>query len=104
MTDSYDCILTLALPADLEEEVLDHLSAHAQWVQGFSVMHAEGFGKGTQLKSTIEQVRGRSRRRLVQILICSDHVDALVASLRESFRTPDVAWWTAPVSGFGRFS
>jgi hypothetical protein len=104
MTDPYDCLLTLALPADLEEEVLDHLSAHPQWVRGFSVVQAEGFGEGTQLKSTLEQVRGRSRRRLVQILMRAQDVAALTGSLREIFSTPEIAWWTVPVTGFGRLS
>ena len=101
--DEYDCLLTLALPADLEEEVLDHLSAHPEWVRGFSVVHAEGFGAGAHLRTSMEQVRGRSRRRLVQLLIRQEHVEHLIGSLRGSFSTPEVAWWTAPISGFGRF-
>ena len=100
----YDCVLTLALPADLEEEVLDHLSAHPEWVKGFSVIHAEGFGAGALLHTSMEQVRGRSRRRLVQLLLRQEHVQGLVESLRGSFSTPEMAWWTAPISGFGRFA
>ena len=99
----YDCLLTLALPADLEEEVLDHLSAHPEWVRGFSVMHAEGFGAGALLRTSMEQVRGRSRRRLVHLLMRQEHVDGLVGSLRANFSTPEMAWWTAPISAFGRF-
>ncbi|HEY6924526.1 MAG TPA: DUF3240 family protein [Steroidobacteraceae bacterium] len=102
--DEYDCMLTLALPADLEEEVLDHLAAHPEWVRGFSMVHAEGFGAGARLHTTMEQVRGRSRRRLVQLLIRQEHVRGLVDSLQGSFRTPEMAWWTSPISGFGRFA
>ena len=101
---AYDCVLTLALPADLEEEVLDHLAAHPEWVSGFSVVHAEGVGKGAHLRSTMEQVRGRSRRRLVQLLMQGEHVPALVDSLRVAFRSPEMAWWTAAITGFGRFA
>lgn len=101
---SYDCVLTLALPADLEEEVLDHLAAHPEWVSGFSVVHAEGVGRGAHLRSTMEQVRGRSSRRLVQILMNGEHVSALIESLRVAFHTPEMAWWTAAISGFGRFA
>ncbi len=100
----YDCVLTLALPADLEEEVLDHLSAHPEWVKGFSIVHAEGLGAGARLRTSMEQVRGRSRRRLVQLLIRQEHVSGLVDSLRGSFNTPEMAWWVAPISGFGRFA
>lgn len=104
MMDAYDCLLTLALPADLEEEVLDHLSDHPEWVSGFSVVHAEGLGTGARLRSTIEQVRGRSRRRLVNVLIRREHVEPLLGSLRASFTTPEMAWWTVAVTGFGRFA
>ena len=46
--DPYDCVLTLALPQALEEEVLDVLLAHPEWVDGFSVVQAEGHGRGTR--------------------------------------------------------
>ncbi len=103
MNDAYDCLFTLALPDALEEEVLDHLSS-TQWVRGFSVTRAEGFGAGTQLRSTMEQVRGRARRHLVQILMRGEHVAPLVESLRDRFKSDEMAWWTAPVTGFGRLS
>jgi hypothetical protein len=101
---SYDCMLTLALPAELEEEVLDHLAAHREWVSGYSVIHAEGVGRGAQLRSAMEQVRGRARRRLVQLLMRTEHVELLIESLRGSFKTSEMAWWTAPITGFGRFA
>jgi hypothetical protein len=104
MTSPYDCVLTLALPADLEEEVLDHLSGHPEWVSGFSVVHAEGLGAGAHLRSSMEQVRGRSRRRLVELLMQSEHVEKLLESLRGSFTTPEMAWWTVAITGFGRFT
>lgn len=104
MTAPYDCLLTLALPADLEEEVLDHLSGHPEWVSGFSVVHAEGLGAGAHLRSSMEQVRGRSRRRLVALLVRGEHVEQLLESLRGSFSTPEMAWWTVDITGFGRFT
>lgn len=100
---SFDCLLTLAVPADLEEEVLDHLATHPQWVSGFTVTQAEGVGRELALKSTLEQVRGRSRRRVVQIVMRREHADALLDDLRSNFVTPELAWWLAPLSGFGRF-
>jgi len=103
MTDpTYDCLLTIALPADLEEEVLDHLGGHPEWVSGYSIVHAEGVGSGAKLHSPMEQVRGRARRRLIHVLMHGGHVAPLIESLRAAFRTPEVAWWTAPLTGFGR--
>ncbi len=104
MSDGYDCLLTLALPDALEEEVLDHLATVPNWVRGFTTYRAEGFGAGAKLRSAMEQVRGRSRRHLVQILMRDEHVAPLVASLRSRFSSDEMAWWTVPLSGFGRFS
>ncbi len=104
MSHGYDCLLTLALPDALEEEVLDHLAAQPEWVSGFSIMRAEGFGAGARLRSAMEQVRGRSQRHLIQILMRTEHVAPLVESLRSRFRSDEMAWWTVPLTGFGRFS
>lgn len=104
MSDGYDCLLTLALPDTLEEEVLDHLASTPEWVNGFSVVRAEGFGAGARLRSAMEQVRGRSRRHLIQILMRGQHVEPLVESLRSRFRSDEIAWWTVPLSGFGRLA
>jgi len=104
MSDGYDCLLILALPAGLEEEVLDHLADHPEWVSGFSVVHAEGFGAGARLGTSMEQVRGRSRRRLVELLMRREHLQDLLNSLRGSFTSAEMAWWTVAVTGFGRFA
>jgi hypothetical protein len=104
MSDAYDCLLTLALPDALEEEVLDHLAASPDWVRGFTITRGEGFGAGAKLRSAMEQVRGRSRRHLIQILLRAEHVAPLVESLRSRFKSDEMAWWTVPLTGFGRFS
>ena len=103
MNQSYDCVLALALPVALEEEVLDHLQAHPEWVGGFSVAHEEGYGKGAGLHSAMEKVRGRARRRLVTVLLSQAHAEPLVASLREQFKSPEMAYWVTPLLAFGRF-
>lgn len=104
MSDTYDCQLTLALPAALEDEVLDVLRAHPEWVSGFTIAPADGFGAGAQHLSAIEQVMGRSRRRMVQILMRREDVEPLRLALAERFQAPDMAWWLTPVLGFGRFA
>jgi hypothetical protein len=104
MDRRYDCQLTVALPVALEEEFIDLLRGLPTLVGGFSIVPAEGFGRGAQLVSTMEQVRGRSRRLLVQVLMQQEQVEPLLAALRDRIRSADVAWWTLPVSGFGRFA
>lgn len=104
MNESYDCVLTLALPVALEEELLDQLQAHPEWVSGFSIAHEEGYGVGSGLHSTMEKVRGRARRRVVTVLLNRSHAEPLVASLREQFQSPEMAYWITPLLAFGRFA
>lgn len=101
---AYDCLLALALPASLEEEVLDHLHAHPEWVGGFTVARADGYGEGAGLHSAMEKVLGRARRRVVTVLIERSHAQALLDSLRAQFRSAEIAYWVVPVLEFGRFA
>ena len=100
----FDCVFTLALPQALEEEALDLLLAHPQWVSGFTVTLAEGFGGGVQLPSVMEQIRGRARRCLVTVLMQQAHVPLLVQTLKTAFPSAQAAWWTAPLLQFGRLA
>ena len=103
MSTAYDCMLTLAVPAALAEEICDHLLEHPGWASGFSVLPAEGFGAGSRAHTTLEQVRGRANRRLLQVLMHERDVQLLLDSLRASYQSDEMAWWTTPVTGFGRF-
>ena len=60
---TYDAMLTLAIPINLEEDVLDFLLLHPQWASGFSIVDAAGMGQGASLLSNMEKVQGRSRVR-----------------------------------------
>jgi hypothetical protein len=104
MDARYDCVLNLAFPVELEEELIDILRAETALVSGFSIVPAEGFGAGAALQSAMEQVRGRARRRLAQVLMRSEQVPALIEALRAKLRSTEMAWWTIPVTGFGRFA
>lgn len=99
-----DCLMTISCPAEVEEELIDLLREHPEWVSGFTSLAAEGFGSGTALHSAMEQVRGRSRRRLLLVVLAQAHVQPLVEVLRASLPSDEVAWWSAPVTGFGRFA
>lgn len=103
-TPTHDCLLTISCPAEVEEELIDLLREHPEWVSGFTALAAEGFGSGTKLHSAMEQVRGRSRRRQLQVVMAASNVAPLVAVLRAALPSDEVAWWTMPVSGFGRFA
>ena len=100
----HDCLLTISCPAEVEEELIDLLREHPEWVSGFTSLAAEGFGSGTKLHSAMEQVRGRSRRRMLLVVLATEHVQPLVDALRSAIPSDEVAWWSMPVTGFGRFA
>ena len=81
-----DCLLTLAMPLALEEEMLDLLRQHADLVPGFSV------------------IQGHARRVFVHMVMRSGDVAPLVARLREVLQSPQVFYWTVPLQTFGRLA
>ena len=100
----YDCVFTLALPQALEEEALDLLLAHPEWVDGFSISLAEGHGRQVQLPSVMEQIRGRARRCLITVLMQHEHTADLLNALQAAFPHPQAAWWITPLTSFGRLA
>ncbi|MCL2590266.1 MAG: DUF3240 family protein [Betaproteobacteria bacterium] len=95
-------MMTLAFPLALEEQIIDFLLDHPQWVSGFSLIHAQGMGRGVGLKSAMEKVKGRERRRLINMLMHNDNVILLVEALREEFHSIYMAYWVTPLLSFGR--
>ena len=104
MTREFDCVLTLAIPDSLEEEILDLLVAHTDIVSGFSVHAAEGLGSGAPLRTSLERVRGRSRRKMITLLLQQEQAGVLIERLRVQIPSADVAWWSTPLTGFGRLA
>lgn len=97
-----DCLLTLAVPAALEEEVLDLLHTLPHIVPGFTLVPAQGMGAHIHLASAMEQVQGRARRVLVQLALAQTQVPVLIDALRQAFSTPQIAYWVVPLLAFGR--
>jgi hypothetical protein len=99
---NYDAMLTLAIPINLEQDVLDFLLLHPQWASGFSIVDAQGMGQGASLLSNMEKVQGRSRRKLVLIVGQQGDLQLLLEALGAEIRNPDVAYWITPITAFGR--
>lgn len=99
---TYNAMLTLAIPINLEQDVLDFLLLHPQWASGFSIVDAEGMGQGASLLSNMEKVQGRSRRKLVLIVGQQSELPLLLEVLGAEIRNPDVAYWITPITAFGR--
>ena len=100
----YDAMLTLAIPITLEEDVLDFLLQYPHWAAGFSMIDAQGVGQGASLRSTMEKVQGRSRRKLVFIVGFDTELRLLLQALSEEIKNPEVAFWISTVSAFGRLA
>lgn len=101
--DGMNCLLTLALPLALEDEVLDLLRAHRELVPGFSVVHGQGLGSGASLSTAMEEVQGRARRVLVYAVMRDTDVATLVQRLGATLKSPGVFYWVVPLLASGRF-
>jgi len=101
---SPDCLLHIAIPKALEEEMLDLLAAQAALVPGFTVIQAQGVGVDVELATTLEQVQGRARRVLLQIALGRDCLAPLLAVLRQALPSPQIAYWVVPLLDFGHFA
>ena len=99
-----DCLLTLAVPAALEEDVLDLLRTLPHMAPGFTLVAAQGMGAHIHLASSMEQVQGRARRVFIQIAMRSDDVAPLVERLRTAMQAPQVSYWAVPLQAFGRLA
>jgi hypothetical protein len=99
-----DVCLRLVLPQSLEEQVIDHLLRHPEWVGGFTAYGVDGHGSPDAIASSAEQVRGRAGRVQVEILTTAEKARILVERLRGHFPNADVAWWIGPVTASGDFS
>lgn len=98
-----DCLLTLALPRTLEEEVLDTLMAHPELAPGFTVLQGQGMGANVVLASAMEKVQGRARRVFVQVALAQSRVPVLIETLQQALENPKITYWVVPLLAFGRF-
>jgi len=104
MTDTTppDSLLTLVVPSALEEDLLDLLRGQPHLAPGFTLLPAQGMGAHIHLASSMEQVQGRARRVLVQLVLVQAQIEPLIALLRQALPTPQITYWATPLLAFGR--
>lgn len=100
MTDL--CRLTIAAPADLEDDIVEMLLRIEPPLGGFSVIQTEGHGLDFEHAHIAERVRGRTARVMVQIVIARARVDGVLERLSTTAARTQTAWWVEPVERFGR--
>jgi hypothetical protein len=96
--------LKLVLPRSLEEQVVDHLLQHPEWVGGFTTYGVDGHGAPHRIASDVEQVRGRAGRVQMEILTADASLAReLIEHLKADMPNADISWWIAPVLASGDF-
>jgi len=94
--------LNLAFPAAIEEDMIDFCHDQVALMSGFTLSTAAGFGDGARLHSAAEVVRGRAERRLLTSVVAADNLEPLLDALRLVLPSPEIVYWTTPVTSFGR--
>jgi hypothetical protein len=93
--DKY-CLNLLCAP-ESEERLLDLLLESAM-DRLFTTSRAYSHGAEHSQLSNLEQVMGRSRSVLVQVLLNRDELEGLLAQLVQSFAGVGLAYWATPVA------
>ncbi|MCX7627617.1 MAG: DUF3240 family protein [Methylophilaceae bacterium] len=101
MSKHVDVCLNMILPMALKDQVLDLLLKHPDWVGPFTTHRVESHGDPDEVASIAEQVRGRTERVRIEILMNRAHVEALLARLRAELTSPDSVWWLTPILSAG---
>lgn len=103
MSKHLDVCLNLILPLALRDQVLDHLLKRPEWVGPFTTHRVEGHGDPDGILSLAEQVRGRTERVRVEILMDASHVEALLSELQGGISSAESVWWLTPLLKMGDF-
>lgn len=92
-------LLIINLPPALEEDLVDYLLS-IDSVEGFTSYAVQGHGDHHNL-SVAEQVSGRRRRVLFEMLIDQSDYEQITSSLATSVGK-EVLYWLMPVLNIGR--
>ena len=102
--ESASVVLTLVMPVDVEDALLETLLEHPDLAPGFTSQQVEGHGQRVSFIGTAEHVRGRAAYGRVQMVVPRADADALLALLRERFATSRVFFWMVPAIASGRLA
>ena len=97
------CVLNLLIRSQDENDVLDLLQSRADWMRCATVFDAASVGPDLVLSTTMEKIRGRAARLLVQVLTNPASVPALLAGLRPVLDGKSAQYWVTAVSEAGQF-
>lgn len=98
------CKLTLVVPTDATDRIVELILASDPPVTGFTTWNAEGHGESFATASIAERVRGRVRRGVIVAIMDRARASSLVAEIGQKTPIPHMAYWMEPVLEFGRAS
>ncbi|WP_454648304.1 DUF3240 family protein [Bradyrhizobium liaoningense] len=93
--------LTLIVPDQLREELLDYLAEQSDLVSGFTASYGAGHGADVRLRTPAERVKGHADQTAVQMILARSDADSLLDRLRISFAGTKLVYWSTPVTEFG---
>lgn len=96
--------LTIVLPKVFEEDMVDHLLEHPEWVCCFTTAAVNGHGHQVAYRGSAEEVRGRVALVQAQIVAEQANMLPLLDHLKQSLRSPEITYWITPVAEFASFA
>ena len=101
MSATPDTLLTLIVPAALEDNVIDLLLDAPDLVAGFTTSAANGHGADVRLERANEKVRGHGRRIRFELVLSSGSLVGLRRYLRDALPDANLYFWTVAVRESG---
>ncbi|MBC7202531.1 MAG: DUF3240 family protein [Pusillimonas sp.] len=95
--------LNLVFPPSLEDALTEALLSNPA-APGFTLLHAEGHGNDFSLASISEQVRGRTDRRVLWMVIPQPEMEPLLTNLKQSITSHEIRWWAEPIIASGKLA
>ena len=95
--------LTVIVPAELENTLIESLLEMEPFIGAFSSMHVDGHGQSFAEATTAERVSGRAARLMVMAVLSPVRAKAVVGHIKTTLRASHSAWWVEPVLECGKF-
>lgn len=95
-----NCLLNLVVTPEVEDAVVDWLLEYPT-VSGFSSVPISGHGSSEQRMTLAEQVAGRRRQLLFQLLLSCVDAQTLLSDIKQAFRGSGMHYWLMPVIDSG---
>ena len=94
-------LITLICTPTLEQSINDWL-LEQETVSGFSSMTIHGHGSDPDKLSILEQVEGRKKQVMFQVIMNQENVDELISQLQEAFTGAKIHYWLTPILASGK--